>query len=1341
MNIQIQSLRYIFFAVAVALVLPSVAKADAQGVVWATPNPVPVDPTDPQLVTTHISWESSGTPWVQIWVTSNGNTQIMKASSDAVGSTTASWIWRGRTYVFDLYAATSTYAADRGVLLDSVTVNTIDDFCPNDLEKLKPGVCGCGTADTDTDLDGVPDCNDLDLAPIYTPALESASMSAAHREAKVPLSVFGHSPDGRLLFSPTPSPAKNYDVTVFKPEALSPNDPNAPQIESGAAYSNTVTMATSDTESSRLGMSVYNDPAYSRIPYPSDENGNPAGNGAYETYRLIFIGKSAVDLDPDPDKDDWWYFLTYNKGFVTVSAPRTAAAAIHKAEIGVDGNNALINGNGLDQQLLASSEPLWGYEPTVSNDGRLLIWHGPPYPGKNTNGLCLYSYNSNPSDIDGWSTPRGIADMYYVNGPGASAETVVNGMQLFSDAYPIAKQPMRDANGVVFNQGEWLPCTYPWMSPDATELFFSTERNFAGATRSGVTAVGVRTNWALRHLDGAINPARTNLSSDDKVHFATAPALVGGIPVDSNLNPLSSPAAYEGYLLDKLYHTYLNLADGSPAGLHSYKRVMTNAFALSSTMWNPFLGTEMAHLWPRRQQDHVYGFFLSSGKRYVEVGLSEAADGHYLFSLPMNEMLDYDRNLMSAEVDGSDLENPGTVYPPMVERWQMRADKVTYNAGETPDTSGYFNTGTLLGGAQFPFEYHDTKQAWKDYWDNYVATWDGNNPFWPWSTLNTPDAQILSGEQPRGAIGNAVYFRDASSVRVTLSTETFSRFSTATALTAELWFMRLNGTADISLMEDSGLFDIRINSAGRLSGSVTTTSGKTEISGGDVLSENSWHHASLVREGADVRLYLNGVLVAETSTTGTFSVSAGHELIIVGPNVTGGAQTGPATLLIDEVTLSDVARTQEEIKRSAMIRSDIRVGGEATVPLGLELARQQVPTNAIGEQSVADLGKLLFFDPILSRGNTMSCATCHDPSYRFTLDTPVAIGNKGQTLTRNIPTLINRLFAADQLLDGASPSLEHQFFLPLKNPDELNFTPEELVERLSGDTNYAALFATAFGTTPAPVSATNISRSISAYLRTLSSGDSRFDRNQLTVNETLGLGLFFGKARCAMCHNGPNFTDERFHNIGRLTTDPGRQAVTNRAMDGKRFRTPTLRDIALTAPYFADGSASTLREVIDFYDRGGDDSNNLDVSMRPLGLTETEKQNLEEFLVTLTGKSVDTSSSGPAGQTSVVPELVVVGQGGCNPVCFFTIGTDFGTDSKLQMLDPLGEQVVLEYTASGTPNYNLGLGVPIGFYAGYWDNMNLGLTDPDVLSIYNSRGLWFQIERNGLVSNRKFLRP
>lgn len=293
--------------------------------------------------------------------------------------------------------------------------------------------------------------------------------------------------------------------------------------------------------------------------------------------------------------------------------------------------------------------------------------------------------------------------------------------------------------------------------------------------------------------------------------------------------------------------------------------------------------------------------------------------------------------------------------------------------------------------------------------------------------------------------------------------------------------------------------------------------------------------------------------------------------------------------------------------------------------LGLEQAMPVPADNPETADKIA-LGRRLFSDPALSADRTLACSGCHDPGKAFTDGRPVAVGVSRRKGNRNTPTLINRGYGLSQFWDGRSESLEKQALEPIVNRKELNMTLEAVVARLRTGGAYGAAFQSVFHR---DVNAEDLARALACYVRSIRSGGSRFDRylklgEDLTPEESEGFMLFRGKGNCTVCHAGPNFSDELFHNTGvawrkgRLP-DLGRFIVSGRAYDRGAFKTPTLRDVARTAPYMHDGSVATLEEVIEFYDRGGRGNPFLDANIGPLRLTAEEKRALIAFLRALTG--------------------------------------------------------------------------------------------------------------------------
>lgn len=298
------------------------------------------------------------------------------------------------------------------------------------------------------------------------------------------------------------------------------------------------------------------------------------------------------------------------------------------------------------------------------------------------------------------------------------------------------------------------------------------------------------------------------------------------------------------------------------------------------------------------------------------------------------------------------------------------------------------------------------------------------------------------------------------------------------------------------------------------------------------------------------------------------------------------------------------------------------------LPLGLDESALYIPDdNSLTYEKVA-LGKQLYYDKRLSRDATVACATCHNPRFGFTDGLPVSTGIQNQKGGRSAPTIVNRAFSKEQFWDGRAADLEDQAKGPIANPIEMGFTHEGVEERLREIPGYREQFRNVFGTKNLTID--HVAKAIAAFERTVLSGNSPFDRfgagdeNALSPAAQRGLSLFAGKANCLQCHSGSNFTDENYYNIGtgmdKPEPDLGRFDFTGQEEDRGAFKVPTLRDIALSAPYFHDGSARTLEEVVEFYNRGGIKNPQLSDRVNPLDLTSQEKAVLVEFMQALTGE-------------------------------------------------------------------------------------------------------------------------
>lgn len=325
----------------------------------------------------------------------------------------------------------------------------------------------------------------------------------------------------------------------------------------------------------------------------------------------------------------------------------------------------------------------------------------------------------------------------------------------------------------------------------------------------------------------------------------------------------------------------------------------------------------------------------------------------------------------------------------------------------------------------------------------------------------------------------------------------------------------------------------------------------------------------------------------------------------------------------------------------AALESDNPIRPNAAPPFGMEEFFKDVPHQPVPTR--VRLGRWLFFDTRLSADGTVACASCHRPEFAFSEPTAVSTGIGGRQGTRKSPSLVN--LAARTILpdipddreqtffwDGRVSSLEHQVLVPIANRDEMGLDRQSMIAKVSAMAGYAPYFREAFGSDA--INQERIAAALSDYVRTRMSGNSPYDRwsyagdgAAMSEKAKRGSELFLFNARCAQCHAGFNFSDGRFHNLGvgwdpatRAFKDEGRFAISHDERDRGRFKTPALRDVARHAPYMHDGSLATLRDVVEFYNRGGAPNPHLSGRIRPLGLTPQDVDALVAFLDALNGE-------------------------------------------------------------------------------------------------------------------------
>ncbi|MBX3306157.1 MAG: c-type cytochrome [Nitrospira sp.] len=297
--------------------------------------------------------------------------------------------------------------------------------------------------------------------------------------------------------------------------------------------------------------------------------------------------------------------------------------------------------------------------------------------------------------------------------------------------------------------------------------------------------------------------------------------------------------------------------------------------------------------------------------------------------------------------------------------------------------------------------------------------------------------------------------------------------------------------------------------------------------------------------------------------------------------------------------------------------------------LGLEDPNTYVPADNPLTKEKIELGRAIFFDKRMSKDNTIACASCHMAKKGFADGMPVSTGIKGQKGGRSAPVSFNRVYSKAQFWDGRAATLEDQSIGPFANPIEHGFANhDEMVAKMKKMPGYRKLFQEVFG---GEITIQDVGRAVASFQRTVLSGNSAVDKydiggdqNALSDSAKRGLELFRGKARCTRCHSGFNFTDEKFHNLGigwdDNKVDLGRYMETKNPEDIGAFKTPTLREIARTAPYMHDGRFKSLEEVVKFYNQGGVKNPHQDNTIIPLEMTDDEQQDLVAMLKSLNGE-------------------------------------------------------------------------------------------------------------------------
>lgn len=936
-----------------------------------------------------------------------------------------------------------------------------------------------------------------------------------------------------------------------------------------------------------------------------------------------------------------------------------------------DGRSTPVNPVGLTAGVSVPFEPnrMWvdTFEPALTNDGHLMIGKGirrvvatDETSNITFNAHVVFFYNDVAFAADGWVGPFYLQEMHQM-------QKVTVGGRTLAERYPLARKPLKaydgslygDSNGDgIYSSHLWpsgstfyaqATCDAPigfeggycWIDPDGRFVIYSTSSGGVGkghpqlpdpsvddgggtSNRAQASIVGSVTNWQQWRIDHAAeNPSR---------HCFTA-------------------------------------WDNDSRTLH----IRTASFGMSPGFWDMLRGAEGVPM----HRNGAQKLHLVNSQRllYYELDLSPAAERDFGFYLPMTEMMRIKPGTFARrEIDlgrTPDLSGNGNCAT-LSGSGAGRKPKLPCEYFELPseisaDTFQNITTVTpQFRGLPVPGLYLEASQP-----TNIEPNWSASDVVTStsgpgvWARLADGPAGVpiaaggftvpfagrgakhdMDSDTVWGRVGQAMFFPPqtwlsvpAPKSRVELHPGS-GLTAASTEFTASFWICPLVAVTATTLIYDHA-FDISLLPGG---GVTMAMPGMPSLSGG-ATPIGVWTHVAVTCRGiasgaCTATLFVDGAVV-QTVTAACTGIGNAPDPIRIG--CLGGTSANDAVFLLDEVALKNSALTPEDVAAMALVPASKPSFANATLPFqpnGFDNPRDgRVPTSNPYDATIANIGADLFFDQQLSSGKHVSCATCHDPALAFT-DGKVKSTGQGGLQLRNSPTLLNRCYSTAQFFDARAVDLEDQVLRPIFNQGEMGNNANAL-------TNYilTSAYAARFTSKSLPLNENGVRLALATYVRALSNGGSSFDTYQatgtgLTAAEERGMALFLGKAHCSACHHGANFTDELLWNTGTgigTGANPDFGASGPEAGLGTRgraryrfaFKTPTLRSLVSTGPFFHDGSAATIADVINFYDRGGlrvggtfGSADHLAVTeevSRPLGLTFGEKLDLEAFLLALGG--------------------------------------------------------------------------------------------------------------------------
>ncbi len=1016
-------------------------------------------------------------------------------------------------------------------------------------------------------------------------------------------------------------------------------------------------------------------------PFRSNENGTYNAAGDFLTYELwvvrvhnrndlgnLTFNPGGGEILQTPNVVDSGVNFDHGHQLVCQDLRVTLDAVTHEIQATeISPYQEIISDDAPNHPIGLPSGVTPGIEFTMTADGRLIVYHGNSN-SKNFNignGEVTYIYNNVGFSATGWTQPRSITEAPPLS---ELAGSDVSAVGQFEERYRVFQEPIRlprlpgEAVPFTFSASQPLRGPYPWISRDGDFILARAVRSFhafeegvpSAPTRSAGYIAGAITGGYLKHVDDVgINPTRK--------------AGEWYWPRYGNFNIVGLSPSW----------STIGFSTGMKPGI----------WEPLSRVWEPAPG-EGAPI-PAQDADQripVLPFIVSTNDTYGEVRFEER-DGDYLLYLACNEAIQIDShpqadnpqdpaaNWMTYRTDatpdtagGADpaivLLSPGAAFP----------QEVLSNSGPYPtERDAAEELRRLTGNALANQDENGAKQPFHESigFKGQGITFSAEGAVYPESSMGfaagtteftaqafaklarPPGSPPSQTSDPLGG-GSPV----VPHLRLISHTSSFG--------STDLDILTVDIEADGSI-EANVLFPIGQGSPYR---TVRSDPGVFSSSAAWADRRAGWHHIAFTLRITEVlpgshivtlKLYVDGESASPSMTfEGPSPLLPGLPSTEEGTWVFGPGspeQSAPVTvddivLVMDEIAISTVARTPAELRRDAYVGPapaefgewDAMGAGGNALPNGLEPTDADWPVDPANGDPTGllttwtrdreTLGETLFADPILSReGEVITCTSCHHPSARFADPGEAFSDGLLSGTVFNTPSLENVAFGATRTFEGHSPSLEQQVERPLLNPNEMgNPDMASVVARINNnaDFDYVTAFNEAFGGAGGATEE-RLRAALSIYMRTLVSADSLFDGPPTGMSDDarLGQGLFFGKARCFSCHRDSSFTDETFHNIGTVKSPlviEGLGGVTGRSAEDFALKTPSLRGVADTAPYFHDGSEATLMDVIEHYNdpfaQGIDPEvlETLDPQLRPLGLSTSEMNQLVAFLMTLSGQ-------------------------------------------------------------------------------------------------------------------------